>query len=45
MVFQDIFVDAEALTLQGNRPSSSNNDDGLSNSDPGLSSNDDGFSS
>ena len=37
-------VDAEALTLQGNKPSSNNND-GLSDSDPGLSSNDDGCSS
>ena len=38
-------VDTEALTSQGNKPSSSNNDDGLSDSDPDLSSNDDGCSS
>jgi len=38
-------VDSEALTSQGNKQSSSNNDDGLSDSDPDPSSNDDGCSS
>jgi len=38
-------VDSEALTSQGNKLPSSNNDDGFSDSDPDLSSNDDGCSS
>jgi hypothetical protein len=36
---------AQPLTLQGSKPSSSDNNSNLSDSDPDLSSDDDGYSS